>query len=382
MKNILKISILSFVLMTLGSCTNDKDPVASVNGFELRKDASVVLQTVFSEAIKTDTIIKLNWDRSNNGVASSATYTVYIADHDADPNFQNGVESSVGLDLTPDARKAYVTVDNLNVMMNQLSSFNCGVMNIDIRIKSKLGISTNALYQYSNPITVNVTGYPKNQLLIAFSKDSNYNNAAKIKSSGFQSTTDYEGFMYLETGNYKFYKADACGDFGAPVDFGISGGNAGTLVQGGATAYTVTTAGHYFVNVNMDSGTYSITPFNTPTASFGIFGNATGIIGFGNTKVMNYSPETKKWTITIELTDGKKFGFKTGNGGSPAAILAGSGTGSEMLSPLTVTTTIDNIGTIKAPGDFVNDATKTKYDVEVDLNNPRAYTYKMKVNPN
>jgi hypothetical protein len=332
----------------------------------------------------TDTIIKLNWDVANNGVPSQSKYEVIVSDHDIiDPDFSNAVVFA-GVGTENAQRISSLTVLQFNDLLNQLPSFTCEVMNIDIRVKSTLGVSTNALIQYSNPITVAVKAYSKLPAILSFATDVNgAATAQRVKSSDFVTFSDYEGFMYLEPGNYKFYQPNSCGEFNASTAvYGISGGSTGTVIIDGTDSYNVATAGHYFVNVNMDSGTYSITPFNTPTASFGIFGNATGIIGFGNTKVMNYSPETKKWTITIELTDGKKFGFKTGNGGSPAAILAGSGTGSEMLSPLTVTTTIDNIGTIKAPGDFVNDATKTKYDVEVDLNNPRAYTYKMKVNPN
>jgi hypothetical protein len=52
-------------------------------------------------------------------------------------------------------------------------------------------------------------------------------------------------------------------------------------------------------------------------------------------------------------------------------------------SPLkTITTGAPTDGSIKAPGDFVDNNTKTKYDIEVDLSKPRNYTYKLTVVPN
>lgn len=383
MKNIFKISILFFVLIALGSCTNDIDPVVSAGGLQLRKDAGIVSPAVLAFADNTNSYIGLNWDETNNGVPTQSKYEVIVSDHDNDPDFSDAVVfSGVGTENT--VRTSALTVLQFNDLLNQLPSFTCEVMNIDIRIKSTLGVSTNALIQYSNPITVAVKAYSKLPGILSFATDaSNADTAQRIKSSDFVTFSDYEGFMYLEPGNYRFYQPNACGEFNASTAvYGISGGNAGTVTLDGTTSYNVATAGHYFVKVNMTNSTYSITPFHAPTASFGIFGNATGVFGFANTKVMTYDVDSKKWKITIELVNGKKFGFKTGNGATPAAILAGSGTGTETLSPLTVTTTVDNTGTIKAPGDFVNDATKTKYDVEVDVSNPRAYTYKMKVNPN
>lgn len=381
MKNIFKISILFFVLITLGSCTNDIDPVVSTGGLELRKDAGIVSPAVLTPADDANTYIGLNWDEANNGVPTQSKYEVIISDHDNDSDFSEAVVfSGVGTENT--VRTSSFTVLQFNELLNRLPSFSCDVMNIDIRVKSTLGTSTNALIQYSNPITVAVKAYSKLPAIISFATDaSSATTAQKVKSSDFVTFSDYEGFMYLEPGNYRFYQPNSCGEFNASTAvYGISGGNAGTVVLDGTNSYNVATAGHYFVKVNMINNTYSIVPFNAPTASFGVFGNATGVFGFANTKVMNYEIATKKWKITIELINGKKFGFKTGNGATPAAILAGSGTGSEILSPLTVTTTVDNTGTIKAPGDFVNDTTKTKYDVEVDVSNPRAYTYKLTVN--
>ncbi len=387
MKNIFKTIVLFFVLVTIGSCTNDKDPVVNANGFELRKDANVVSPLVLTEATATDTYAKFNWDRSNNGTPSVSTYTLVFSDHDADPNFLNAVESQVGLNLIPDAREAILTVEQFNVIINQLPTFNCGAMNIDVRIKSKLGVSSNALYQYSNPITLNVTGYSKKPLIMAFVKEGeNPANGNRIVSSSYTSASDYEGFMYLTAGDYKFYQPDPCGSFSGASVFGISGGNSGTLIQDGTTSYNVPTDGHYFIKVNATAGTYTISPFNTSAGTnvLGIFGNATKTIAFQNTTPMTYDVQTKKWKVTISLIDGKKFSFKTGNTSPVAAVLTGSSSAVlNVNNAVTVSTaTVDNTGTIKAPGSYVNDNTKTKYDISLDLNTPRQYSYTIELNPN
>ena len=388
MKNTIKIVIAFVSCIVLFSCTNDKVNNASANGFQLRKDASIISPLVLTEAIKTDLFTKLNWDRSNNGVSSAATYTIVVSNHDAPQDDSNLVESSTGINPDTDSRSATLTVENFNTLINQLPSFSCNPMNIDIRIKSKLGNSSNALYQYSNPITVNVTGYAKTPLVIAFVKDADLPaNSGLIKSSSFDMNTDYQGFFYLEAGNYKFYRPDGCGSFASPAIYGISGGNSGTVIQDGITSYNVSAAGHYFVTANLTTGAYTITPFNN-TASltnlFGIFGNATKLIGYSNTTPMTYNPVAHKWSLTINLINGKKISFKTGNGVSTAAVLVGSGTASTTTTnPLTVSAgVVDITGTIKVPGDYVNDATKTKYDIVVDVSNPRNYTFTMMVNPN
>jgi hypothetical protein len=313
---------------------------------------------------------------------------VIISDRNADPNFQNAVEFSGSGDENT-LRTSTIKIGDMNTLINRLPSFNCGTMQIDIRVKSTLGINPkNAVVQYSNPITVSVTGYSKNPLLMAFVKTStDPASAPKIASSSYTSATDYEGFMYLTAGDYKFYQPDACGSFSGAAVFGVSGGNSGTLIQDGTTSYNVPADGHYFIKVNATAGTYTISQFNNTTATnvLGIFGNATKVgIGFANTTPMTYDEQTKKWSVTINLVDGKKFSFKTGNTTPIAAVLTGAGSGIVGVNNAVsvASGTIDNTGSIKAPGTYVDDNTKTKYKVVLDLNTPRQYYYTLEVIPN
>ena len=235
MKNILKIAVPFFFFIFLSSCTNDKDNIISANGFQLRKVASVVSPEILLDENATQKFAILEWDRVNNGFPTESKYSIVISDHDADPNFQDAIESVIGIDPVPDARRDSLSVGDFNTLINQLPTFNCNQMNIDVRIKSKLGVSSNALYQYSNPVTFSVKGYSKSKPLLAFASSSTgLNDAGKLASSDYKTFTDYEGYVYLEAGTYKFFKPDSCGEFSNPTVYGLSGTNTGSLVQDGS----------------------------------------------------------------------------------------------------------------------------------------------------
>ena len=391
MKNILKIVICVFGILIFASCETDRDPVTSANGFELRA-TTLVPSVVLSPSIDNDVIADLNWDISNNGFSSISSYKVEIAV--SGTNFENVATANSGniVTVTTEARNYVLKAGELNDLINKLPEYQCGQsMNIDIRIKSILGgTKPNAFVQYStNTISIVATPYSTALSLLAFSSSStDIANALKLASSSFTNSSDYEGYMYLETGTYKFYKPNSCGEFSNPTVYGLSGTNTGSLVPDGSNGFVVSTAGHYYVKANLsDSGsgslTYSIAAFNATTNTFGVFGKALRpTIGSANTTPMNYDPTTKKWSVTVDMVNGLKFGFKTSST-APIASLEGTGVGTFTESPLkTITTGVPTDGSIKAPGDFVDNNTKTKYAIEVDLSKPRNYTYKLTVVPN
>ena len=401
MKYILKITVFIFALLPFISCTNDKDPVVQNNAFEVRQDAAYPSPSVLLHANDNDVFAKLVWDETNNGMPSVSKYTVLISDHDADPNFTNAIEYNLDLGLVvvdgDGISNCTIKVSDINAILNRLPSFNCGVMNIDIRIKSKLGVSStnslvqpSAFLQYSKPLTLAVTAYSTKAPALALARDTDSPaTSPKLVASSYLNNNDYEGFVYLEVGSYKFYQPDSCNDYASATVYGIS---SGALVQDGTNGYSVATAGFYFIKVNLsatanaDTGvgasSFSINPFT----SIGVFGNATKATLFAGNNPMTYDSTTKKWKITWQLINGKKFSFRAVNGATTAAVLVGSGTAS-TTTPSTVTVpfagvVVETTGTIKAPGDFVDNTTKTKYDIELDVNTPRKYTFTMTVNPN
>jgi starch-binding outer membrane protein SusE/F len=310
MKNIIKNTIFAFLLVSLISCEDEKDPIVVANGFELRKDSSVISPNVLMPENNTNQFAKFEWDASNNGPASVSTYSVVIFDHDNDTSLSNPIEySGTGLVVNSSTRNVTLTVNEFNNLINKLPTFECGEMNIDVRIKSVLGTNPSTSFvQYSNPITIAVTGYSTKLPMLAFVKDGNTpENEQKMAASSFDVKNDYQGYMYLEPGNYKFYQPDACGSYATPT---IYGGNSGVLEVGNtANSIVIATAGHYLVKADLTVGnqTYSVKNFTT----FGIFGKATRPALDGNQVPMTYDSATKTWKLTVELRNGNKFKFKS-----------------------------------------------------------------------
>ncbi|MEN9324130.1 MAG: hypothetical protein RL699_1910 [Bacteroidota bacterium] len=387
MKNKIK-SILCFsALLALGACaTNDKEPIASPNGFELRKDATITSAAVLAPANDADTFAAFTWDESDNGMPTVASYSLVVSDHDADPTFANAVAyTGNGITVTPEARACTLKNSEFNDLMNQLPSFSCGVMNIDVRIKSVLGIN-NQLVQYSNPITFAVNGYSTALPILSLVKEgSNVATAPQLKSQNFTSLSTFEGYFYLEAGSYKLYRPDPCGSFASPT---IYGGTAGVLTSGAAApSISVATAGHYLVKADISAGgmTYSIKFYK----GFGLFGTAKGTLGSANAVPMTDTDNSNVWKLTLELFKGRKFKFKSNDwtaalSGNPPSVPSGSGT--TIISVLGKGTVANSVielttgGEITVPGS--DDGTKVKYDIVLDVSNPRNYLYSLEVNPN
>lgn len=395
MKNILKLTLLFVSMFGLQSCeTEEKVPVATANGFSLAKDASIISPAVLTDVINTDTYAKLTWDKSDNGVSSVATYSVVIFDHDNDPNLKYPVEYvGSGVLVTPESRKATLTVKEFNALVNNLETYKCGEMNIDIRIKSKLGVGENPFIQYSNPINVKVTAYSTKMPIVSFVKDGeilNASTAPKILASAYTSNTNYEGYTYLQPGSYKFVRPDSCGSYAAPTTFGGTGTLSAGSIDASATpaSIIITTAGHYLIKANLTANTYSIKEFRT----FGVFGDATRPAFFANAIPMTDNNDNI-WKLTVELIKGKKIKFKsnlwTGEATIPTPQLPAliqyppfiPASGTTLISTLgkgTATGTVIELSTggdIDVAGTF--DGSRQKYLVELNVSNPRQYTYKL-----
>lgn len=387
MKNKIK-SILCFsALLALGACaTNDKEPIASPNGFELRKDATITSAAVLAPANDADTFAAFTWDESDNGMPTVASYSLVVSDHDADPTYIDAVAyTGNGITVTPESRACTLKNIEFNALMNRLPSFSCGVMNIDVRIKSVLGIN-NELVQYSNPITFAVNGYSTALPILGLVKDgANAETSPRLLAQNFTSLSTFEGYFYLEAGSYKLYRPDACGSFASPT---IYGGTAGMLTAGvAAPSMTVATAGHYLVKADISPAgmTYSIKFYK----GFGLFGTAKGTLGSANAVPMTDADNSNIWKLTLELFKGRKFKFKSNDwtaalSGNPPSVPSGSGT--TIISVLGKGTIANSVielttgGEITVPGS--DDGTKVKYDIVLDVSNPRNYLYSLEVNPN
>jgi len=390
MKNIIKTTLFALLISGAFSCENSNDPVVAANGFQLRQDASVVSPTVLTAAAGSDVFGKFEWDRANNGPATVSSYTLQVFDHN-DTALANPVEySGNGYAISATSRTVSLTVLEFNTLINALPTYKCSEMDIDLRIKSVLGTNPKDVFvQYSSPINVKVTGFSTKLPIMAFVKDGNTpSTEPRIAASAPAYTyttappTDYEGYMYLTAGTYKFYQPDACYDFTSAT---VYGGSAGALNTGGATtSITVAADGHYLVKANLATNTYTISNYTT----FGVFGKATRTgLGFDSQVPLTYDSTTKLWSGQVDLLKGRKFKFKsnvwTGSLVVPAAP-------NQPYAPGTATTAVTILGktsvanalqenSTSGQGDITtpgtDDGTRDAYKVELDLSNPRKYTY-------
>ncbi len=388
MKKKLKIVIFALLLISLGSCDdNNNNPVVQSNGFELRASTLVTPLELKNEN-ENDIVANLEWDESDNGVQtskSSLTYRIEIFEKNSNIN---GVLGNGGnpISVTSDSRSYTLKVKELNQLINKLPNFKCGEeIAIDVRIKSTLGTQANAFSQYSNPIQLLVKGYSTAKLVLSFVKDGDLpTDAPKILSSSFDKVNDFEGYMYLEPGNYKFYRPDVCGSFSSST---IYGGTEGNLEEGSsAPSINVTNAGHYYVTADLTIGAlkYSIQYFR----AFGIFGPGVkgAVLGSANAVPMSDATNSNVWKITFDLFKGKRFRFKSNDwvgdltttdpptvpSGATTKIITtlgkGTDTGTLVKVPNTGTT-----GEITVPG--TDDGSRQKYEIVIDVSKPRNYTY-------
>lgn len=362
MRNILKTSIFAFMLIALGACTNDKDPVATSEGGPVLLTPESGSEFVLNPANEDDVIATLIWDHSEFGVPTSGSYTVEIAE--TGTNFTDLIVAG-----TTSNRFLSWTVSELNGLLAAPRFTPYTQTEIDVRIKSSLGTAENAIVQYSNVITIKVTPYTTENPKIAV--PGNHQGwspatAPTLASSGY-GKTNYEGYVSLN-GEYKFLapKPDGTFDWGT-TDWGDDGSFSGVLVDTGETNCSAT-SGYYRVKANTGAVSATnpngLTYFAAPITTWGVIGDATPNDWNASTP-MTYDSVTKKWTITVVLIGGKQFKFRPnndwpGNLGGFDASKVGDDYGGETMS---------------YDGTNIDVATNGTYVVTLDLSNPRAYTY-------
>ena len=388
MKHILKTLFYIILVFAFNSCETERTKATpESNGFTA---TNVITPTtlVLVPANDSNVFNKISWTKVDNGVNSISTYKIQIADHLKDPNFLNPAEYvGSGLSANSHSRTCQLTNLEINKLINLLPSFTCNQMNIDIRIKSMLGTSdANSFNQYSNKLNFLVTGYPTIKPILAFVLNtSNPANGSKLKASAYTTTNDFEGYTFLQAGNYKFYQPDACGSFTTSTVLG-QGGTSGTLVANG-TDIVIPTTGHYLIKVNLASATktYSIKYFK----GFSLFGTAKGFPGAAAVP-MTDANNNNEWKLTIDLLKGKLYKFKAQDWtaallGTPPAIPSGAA-GTTIISILGTSSDPNGLEEVTVGADITVPGTSgsgsQKYNITIDVSNPRDYTYKAEINNN
>lgn len=354
MKNILKITFFALLLVSIGSCTNDKDPVATANGLNL-KPITPSSPFVLSPVNGDNDVATISWDVADNGVATNpSVYVVEIAK--GGTNFAEPIIASPSSTATTFVWKE----GYLNSLLLENGFLPELAADIDVRVKSTLGIEFNTFVQYSNVLAIKVT--PFSQAAFAFTKvGADPALAPKTLSSGLF-TTDTEGYSWLEPGDYRFYTSAQNKFQSSNPYYGNDG--SGSLGLNG-TAINIPTAGYYRIMADIGASpkTYSITRIT----AWGIIGDAKVFNSANSLPAMTYDPADKKWKTVINLKGGKSFKFRANNSNVINLGLGDAGTGMP-----------DYAGTImKYNGTtiFVLSTVTIPYIVTLDLSSPRNYTY-------
>ena len=358
MKKILKLSTLALLLIAGVSCENDDQTIASATGGPELLTPLDGSSYVLDPAAGSNEVTTLVWNHADYSVQTEVNYDVEVAL--AGTDFATTVAGG-----STTNRFVVWSHEALNTVALEagLTPYTAG--DLEVRIKSSLG-SNAEMVAYSNIITITITPYTTDLPKIAV--PGNHQGwspptAPLMASSGF-GQTNFEGYISLD-GEFKFLRPKADGTFdwdGDSADWGDDGTFSGVLLNTGETNCTAT-AGYYWVKANTATLTYSITPITT----WGIIGSATPG-GWDSSTPMTYNPTTKKWSIVVTLVDGE-YKFRSNNIWNAGSVQYNlGGFQADKVGD-------DYAGESMSYGGANLVVTAGTYLVELDLSNPRAYTY-------
>lgn len=350
MKNIFKSLLVSSLILGTLSCEDEQDlrflkPEASFEILTPTSGDAIVL----NPETPNNPGLSMSWAAADFGTPTEITYRIEI-DKTGDE-----FDTPVVLNTTNNTFAVINSADlNGGVVSAGLTPFSEGA--IDIRIVATVGTGSNE--SFSNVINYLVTPYSTELPKLAvpgnhqgWSDANNFGTAPRIAASAF-GNTDYEGYMWLD-GEFKFLAPNAAGNFAwGNTDWGDDGSFSGILVEQNESNCGPNAPGYYFVTANTTTLTYATTSVN-----WGIIGAATPT-GWGSDTDFTYNPTTKKLEIaSISLVPGA-FKFRGNNTWGQFDLGQ-----------------VDDDGNLQFGGDLTFDGPAGNYKVELDLSNPRAYTY-------
>lgn len=355
-KSLLAVSTLSLALI---SCEDEQDL------FFLTPEAEFeILSPNSGDAVElnpettTNPGLSLTWSEADFGTPTEITYTIEIDKTGDEFDSPYVVTSTTNTFVT-------INSEELNGAVLAVGLTPFSQEGIDIRIKATVGTGSNE--SYSNTITYLVTPYsselPKLYVIGNFLNASGYgadwtpaNTLPALASSGF-GQTDFEGYVYMNVSSPEFKLLPTNVNFDG--DYGDDGSFSGTLLQTGESNIQLSASGYYRITANTDP---TVLSYNVEATRWAITGSATPL-GWPDNGVVDqdltYNPTTKKWEIIIPLTaGGNQFKFRAND----AWTLNYGDDG--------------NDGTLEFnSGSNLSVSASGTYLVELDLSNPRNYTW-------
>jgi starch-binding outer membrane protein SusE/F len=346
MKNIFKSILFLAFAGTVVSCEDESNFEYLTQEGEFRFTSPTSGSAIeLDPEFENNPAVTFTWENANFGSPTEIDYVLQAALPGSDFADPTDVGTTNGTFFS-------MKISELNGVAGdlELDPFTQGA--IEFRVKAAIGTNGD-LVKYSDVITYLITPYTTELPKIAVPGNHQGWNppvAPRLASSGF-GQTDYEGFVWLD-GEYKFLAPQPDGSFAwGATDWGDDGSFSGTLVEQNESNCGPATPGYYRVRANTTTLTYSAEP-----VSWGIVGAATPG-SWDNSTALEYNASTKKWTGVVAMTAGE-YKFRANNawtinlGGDP-----------------------DADGSMNYDGPNLSNATAGNYLVELDLSNPRKYTY-------
>ncbi len=365
MKNISKTILALFAVFTVACSTDDVQDRPTIQGIDAPvlsapDDSSVYVLAPENMSQQAERFV---WTSANYGGSVAISYEVQmdVADGNfATPAVLGGANS---------ANQVSVSVESMNTACLTLGATPFSSSSYDVRVKSS---ASGFDPMYSEKITIIITPYttesPKVYAIGNFLNSSGYGadwspapTLPVLAASGF-GLTDFEGYVFMNVASPEFKILPTNTSFDG--DYGDDGSFSGALLQTGESNIQLSTPGYYKITANTGTLTYT-----TTLSNWAITGSATPLSWpagpdgtVGQDQDMTYNPTTKKWSISIALSGGNQIKFRSND----RWTLNYGDTGAD--------------GSLNEGGDNINIATSGSYLVELDLSNPRAYTYTITAN--
>ena len=350
MKNIVKSVFILFGALVVSCSTDDVQDRPVIEGVDspiLSAPESGSAYTLLPQNM-TQQAERFVWSKANYNGDVAISYTLEI---DVEGGDFSSPESLGG---TTGALQLSVSQETLNTACLSLGATPYTAANFDVRVVSS---ASGFDLMGSNKVTITVTPYTTETPTLAVPGNHqgwNPGNAPLLASSGY-GETDFEGYVALD-GEFKFVAKNVAGNFEwGNDDWGDDGTFSGMLALTGESNCTAV-AGYYKINANTTTLAYT-----TTLTTWGIIGSATAPVtggsGWDADADMTYDAGTKKWSIVINLVGGQEIKFRANNDWG----LNYGDNGAD--------------GSLEEGGSNIAVPSTGSYLLELDLSNPRAYTY-------
>lgn len=296
LKNILGFSAL---LLMLAGCKKEVEPtfLKEVNFSSVITSSSS--DVILKEENDDETALTISWSEVTFPVTAPVTYTLQ-ADVPADTLTATPWSKASSIEVGEDVLSKSLTVKELNDLV---VSMGLDINKADLLFRVKASMDRDV---YSAPVVVAVTPYlpappaPVIPSLWVPGAYQGWNPAIAPTIGSANSDGVYEGYLDLPVGEFKLtaqpaWEPMAYGDNGDEnlMEANFPGGN-----------FTMSTAGYYFIYANLNTMKYKFIK-----TSWGIIGAATPT-GWDSDTDLIYNPQTKKWSVTLNLTGASSGSFK------------------------------------------------------------------------